>query len=172
MRYASMRSLDISNGEGVGISLFTQGCRFRCYNCFNPMTWDVNSGNEWNEEAENKLLKLLNRDFIKRITFLGGEPLLDKNLSEIKELISKISVEYNNKTIWIYSGYTWEEIFNSNSSEMKIRQEILKYCDVLVDGRYIDELRDVNLKWRGSSNQRVIDVQQSLKEGKVILYTD
>ena len=180
MNYASIRKMDISNGEGVGVALFVQGCHFHCYNCFNSETWDFNGGKEWTEEVKNKFLDLIDKPYIKRVTILGGEPLSDENLETILELTNEIRLSFPDKTIWIYTGYTFEETqllskgldqesmrFNKYK---KMRQNILENCDVLVDGRYIDELRDITLKWKGSSNQRVIYVQKSLEQGKVILW--
>lgn len=176
MRYASIRSLDISNGEGVGVSLFVQGCPFHCKNCFNSETWDFNGGKEWTEETKNKFIELINRPYIKRVSFLGGECLAEQNLDEILKLVQEIRISFPDKTIWLYTGYTWENLINVNyplDSEWEnriLRKSIIKLCDVLVDGEYIDEQRNITLKWRGSSNQRVIDVKQSLAQNKVVLY--
>lgn len=184
MRFASMRNLDISNGEGVGVSLFVQGCDRHCFNCFNPDTWDFNGGKEWTEETKNKFIKLIDRPYINRISVLGGEPLAEQNLDEVLSLIKEIRISFPDKTIWLYTGYELNQImnikvtqpfFSCQDLESKIqnvlkRQEIIKMCDVVVDGEYIDEQRDITLKWRGSSNQRVIDVKQSLTQNKVVLY--
>ncbi len=177
IRYASIRKLDISNGEGIGVALFVQGCPFHCYNCFNPETWDFNGGKEWTEEIEKEFLSLIDRPYIKRISILGGEPLTEQNLDEILELTNKISVLFPEKTIWLYTGYTWEQINTKNLSSYKdsnniIRRKIVALCDVLVDGRYIDSQRDITLKWRGSKNQKVIDVQKSLQNGEIVLWTE
>ena len=212
MRFASMRALDISNGENVGVSLFVQGCDRtpHCYNCFNPDTWDFNSGKEWNEETKNKFLELIDRPYIKRVSILGGEPLAEQNLDGVLDLIEEIRKKYPisqntnlensyksrvsendnpneirlsfpEKTIWLYTGYTWNQIMhpvvtddlNPMRDEMiQKRKDIIKNIDVLVDGEYIDEQRDVTLKWRGSSNQRVIDTKQSLAKNKIVLYCD
>ena len=177
IRYASVRSLDISNGEGIGIALFVQGCPFHCYNCFNPETWNFNGGKEWTEEIEKEFLSLIDRPYIKRISILGGEPLAEQNLDGVLKLTNKISVLFPDKTIWLYTGYTWEEINTKTLSSYKdsnnvIRRKIVALCDVLVDGRYIDSQRDIALKWRGSKNQRVIDVKQSLHNGRISLYCD
>ena len=186
MRFASMRNLDISNGEGVGVSLFVQGCPFHCKNCFNSDTWDFNGGKEWTEETKNKFMELINRPYIKRVSFLGGECLADQNLDEVLKLVKQIRISFPEKTIWLYTGFEWNQImnikvmqpiFSCEDLENKIqnvlkRQEIIKQCDVLVDGEYIDEQKDLSLKFRGSSNQRVIDVKQSLTQNKVVLYCD
>ena len=172
-----MRSLDVSNGENIGVSLFVQGCHFHCYNCFNSNTWDFDSGKEWTEETENKFMELINRPYIKRISILGGEPLADENVVTINTLLTQIKKDFSNKIIWIYSGYTWEQIFDNHqhvevSSINKNRQDVIFNSDILVDGRFINSKKDIMLKWRGSSNQRVIDIKKSIKENKIILYCD
>ena len=161
MRYAQIRSLDISNGEGVGIALYTQGCRFHCKNCFNSELWDYTKGKEWSSEVEDYLVSLLSRDYIDRISFLGGEPLSEENLEDLDNLLNRIRRECPSKKIWMYTGYTYEAIKDRLSY-------ILKNVDVLVDGLYVDELRDLKLEFRGSSNQRVIDVQNTIKCNEVI----
>ena len=157
MRYASIRDMDISNGNGIGVALFTQGCHFHCKNCFNKSTWDFNGGKEFTKETCDKFMKLVNRPFIKRVSILGGEPLAKENVDDVCNVLKQIK----DKQIWVYTGYTFETVKNL---------EVMKYIDYLVDGQYIDELRDLKLKFRGSSNQRIIDVQKSLKESKVVLY--
>jgi len=162
-RYAQIRTMDISNGEGIGISLFVQGCHFHCKNCFNPETWDFNGGKEWNDNIKRHFLDLANNDHVYRISILGGEPLCDENKDTIICLCKEIKERYPNKKIWLYSGYTYETIRNDIQRNM-----ILMYIDVLVDGPYVDELQDFNLLFRGSSNQRLIDVPKSGKE--IVLY--
>ena len=186
--------MDISNGEGVGVALFVQGCHFHCYNCFNPDTWDFNGGKEWTPEVEDKFIELASRPYIKRISLLGGEPLADENLDGVLHLVDRFRLSLPNKTIWLYTGYevnlesyeiltigkeyaktryefTTTQPSRSNTANF-LRKSILNNVDVLVDGRYIDSQRDVNLKWRGSKNQRVIDIKQSLQKGKVTLWTE
>ena len=178
MRYSQIRSMDISNGEGLGVALFIQGCPHHCKNCFNPETWDFNGGKEWTEEVKNEFFKLIDRPYIKRVSLLGGSPLADQNLDDVLSLVKEIKAKFPNKSIWLYTGYRYEEcilglgelVHNHNHNRFR-RQCILKKCDVLVDGKYIDELRDISLHWRGSSNQRVIDVQQSLEKGEIILWS-
>ena len=179
MRYAQIRSMDISNGEGVGVSLFVQGCPFHCKNCFNSETWDFNGGKEWTEETRNKFMELIDRPYIKRVSFLGGECLAEQNLDEVLSLIKEIRISFPNKTIWLYTGYSYSEIFRGESSCLSQeglnnfkRRKIIKLCDVVVDGEYIDGQKDLTLKWRGSKNQNCIDVKQSLKQKKVVLYCD
>ena len=172
MRYASMRNLDISNGENIGVSLFVQGCHFHCNNCFNSETWDFEGGYSWTEKSIKDFLNLVNRSYIKRVSILGGEPLTSRNVEEIFHLISTIRKLFPTKTIWLYTGFTWEQIMNPTNSDDILRKEIVSQCDVVVDGEYIDELRDITLKWRGSSNQRVIDVKKSIEKGEVVLWPD
>lgn len=186
MRYAQIRSMDISNGEGVGVSLFVQGCPFHCFGCFNSDTWDFNGGKEWTEEIKDKFLKLIDKPYIKRVSFLGGECLAENNLDEVLELIKQIRNSFPEKTIWLYTGFEWDDIMCSFTglqadyvvlSEKDIevwekRREIISLCNIVVDGKYIDKQKDLALKWRGSKNQHVIDVKQSLAKNKVIPYCD
>lgn len=182
MRYAQIRSMDISNGEGVGVSLFVQGCPFHCKNCFNSDTWDFNGGKEWTEEIKDKFMKLIDRPYIKRVSFLGGECLADQNLDGVLDLIKEIRISFPEKTIWLYTGYTWEQLVYSRmpsgvGKEKEFlnwnrRNEIISNIDICIDGEYVDNLKDLTLKWRGSKNQRVIDVKQSLTQNKVVLYCD
>lgn len=165
MRYAQIRNMDISNGEGIGVSLFVQGCRFRCKNCFNSETWDFNGGKEWTKEIENKFFELVDRPYIKRVSILGGEPLDKENAECIFNLIKELKFRFPNKNIWLYTGFEFENAINNS-----LRKRIIELCDILVDGRYIDELKDLTLEFRGSSNQNVIDLKQTLKENKIILY--
>ena len=180
MRIADIQEFDVNNGEGVGCSLFVQGCHFHCKNCFNQSTWDFNGGEEWTQSTKEKFLELVNRPYITRVSILGGEPLADENVIEIYSLVSRIKNECNKK-IWLYTGYTWEYLVKENrltqgrsfndfyDSDNKRqlfkivhRSLIIPFIDVLVDGQYIDELRDINLPFRGSSNQRLIDVKKTL----------
>lgn len=177
MRYASIRELDISNGEGVGVALFVQGCHFHCYNCFNPDTWDFNGGKEWTQETEDKLIELASKPYIKRLSILGGEPLADENLDGVLHLVDRFRLSFPNKSIWIYSGFEWNQIFNNGVYLTKDcagwkRREIVKKCTVMVDGRYVESQRDITLKWCGSSNQKVIDISKSLQQNKIILYCE
>lgn len=149
MRYALMRKMDISNGAFVGVSLFVQGCHFHCKNCFNEETWDFKGGHEWTQETKERFLELMHKPYIKRISILGGEPLANENVEDVVDLMKTIVQKYPDKDIWVYSGYTMEAI------KKRGLDDVLKYADVIVDGQYVDELRDIRLKWRGSSNQRI-----------------
>lgn len=177
MRYASIRDMDISNGQGLGVSLFVQGCYFHCKNCFNSETWDFQGGKEWTNEIKEKFLKLIDRDYIERVTILGGEPLVDQNVEDVFDLVKEIREKFPNKKIWIYTGYKWNSIlypvvtddFNLERDRiLQIRRDILNYIDVLVDEKFEDDKKDLTLKWKGSTNQHVIDVKRSLNERKII----
>ena len=208
MRYASIRSMDITNGENIGVSLFVQGCPFQCYNCFNSTAWDFNGGKEWNNDTKKHFLDLIDKPYIKRISILGGEPLASSNLDGILELLQEIRTEYPaspnltpeihckmgnfssqnfdqirisypTKTIWLYTGYTLEdcilkpdEIVDDHNYDRFQRYTAIKMVDVLIDGPYVDAQRDVTAKWSGSTNQRVINIPETLKQQKVVLYCD
>ena len=164
MRYNKIRKMDISNGPGIRVSVFMQGCTFNCFNCFNPETHDFKGGKEFTDETIDRIIELANRDEIVGLSILGGEPLHPKNIDGSTKLAKKFKEVYPNKNIWVWSGFLFDENLQGF--------EILKYIDVLVDGVYKDELHDFRLKYRGSSNQRVINVQKSLKENKVILESE
>ena len=156
MRYAAIRPLDISNGEGLGVALFTQGCNRHCKGCFQPETWDFEAGQEFTQETKEKLFKYLRQPGVTRFTLLGGEPLEDCNLFEISKLINLIKRDFPNIVIWVYSGYTKEELEQrAANSNIKWLQFILDNIDVLVDGPFIEEEKDLSLEWRGSRNQKI-----------------
>lgn len=158
MKYAQIREMDITNGNGIGVALFTQGCPYHCKNCFNPETWDFNKGTDWTKETENKIIELLKPEYITRLTILGGEPLIERNIEPLTALLKRVKSVYLNKQVWLYTGGDFEVLKG-------LYEEIFQYIDILIDGRYIDDLKDYKLKFRGSSNQRIIDVQASLKSG-------
>lgn len=162
MRYASIRRLDISNGEGLGVTLFTQGCPFHCKNCFNPETHDFDGGKEYTIDTKNAIVSLINRAQIKRFSILGGEPLIERNKEDLISLCSSIKEIRPDIKIWIYTGNIFENV-KDDWYEL-----LYNYVDVLVDGPYVDSKRDLRLKFRGSSNQRVIDVHKTYCEDKVI----
>lgn len=164
MRYNKIRKMDISNGPGVRVSVFMQGCTFHCKNCFNPETWDFKQGKEFTDEIIDTVLELASKDFIVGLSILGGEPMHPNNIEGTTKLAKSFKEKYPNKTIWCWSGFLFDRDLKD--------KEVMKYIDVLVDGQYQDELHDFRLKWCGSSNQRVIDVQKSLKENKTVLFDD
>ena len=185
MRYASIRTLDISNGEDIGVSLFVQGCHQHCHNCFNPETWDFNGGKEWTDDVQKQFLSLVSRPYIKRVTILGGEPLAYENLPEVYDLVDTIKEQYPDKKVWLYTGYTLSYDFDECGNLVGdftnadigwdnglLRNHILRNCDIVVDGEYIDEQRDITLAFRGSRNQRVIDVKKTLKQNQIVLYLE
>ncbi len=162
MRYNLIREMDISNGPGVRVSIFTQGCSFHCKNCFNEETWDFKGGKEFNDETINKVLDLCNKKHIKGLSILGGEPMHPSNIEGTTKLAKAFKERYPDKSLWVWSGFKFDEDLKD--------KEVVKYIDVLVDGQYKDELHDFTLKWKGSSNQRVIDVQKSLKNNEISLF--
>lgn len=162
MRYGQIREYDIANGEGVRVSIFVTGCTHRCEGCFNKEYQDFHSGDLWSVSNTNKVIKYLKRDEISGLTILGGEPF--QNAKDLVNIVREIKKEIN-KPIWVYSGYTFEEILKD-----KDKYELLKLIDVLVDGKFIESKKDLKLKFRGSSNQRIIDVNKSLTLNQVKLY--
>ncbi len=164
MRYNKIRKMDISDGPGVRVSVFMQGCVFNCKNCFNPETHDFNGGKEFTDETIEHILDLCDKEFIAGLSILGGEPMHPKNIEGTTKLAESFKKRFPNKTIWVWSGFLFDRDLKD--------KEVMKYIDVLVDGQYQDELHDFRLEWRGSSNQRVIDVQKSLKKGEVVLYLE
>lgn len=180
MNYSGISECDVLNGTGFRVVLFVSGCSHRCYNCQNPKTWDKNFGHPFTEKTRQYIFNCLDKDYIDGITITGGDPLHENNLNEVFKLVQEIRNSFSEKTIWLYTGYTWEQLVYSRmpsgvGKEKEFlhwnqRNEIISNVDVLVDGEYIDEQKDLTLKWRGSKNQRVIDVKQSLAQNKMVLY--
>ena len=164
MRYNKIRKMDISNGPGVRVSIFMQGCCFNCKNCFNPETHDFNGGKEFTQQTIDRVLELADKDFIEGLSILGGEPMHPKNIVASTQLAKAFKKRYPDKSVWVWSGFLFDRDLKD--------KEILKYIDVLVDGQFEEDKYSPMLKWKGSSNQRVIDVQKSLKENKIVLYED
>ena len=163
MRYNLIRKMDISNGPGVRVSIFMQGCHFHCKNCFNSETWDFEGGKEFTDDTVNKVLDLSNKDHIVGLSILGGEPMHPVNIEGTTKLAKAFKEKYPNKDIWVWSGFRYEDLKG---------KDVFKYIDVLVDGQYVDELHDPTLKWKGSSNQRVIDIKETLKNDDIVLKCD
>lgn len=162
MRYHLIRKMDISNGPGVRVSIFLQGCAFKCKNCFNPETHDFKGGLEFNESVLERLLSLANYSHISGLSILGGEPLHPKNRETTALIARAFKERYPDKTVWVWTGFPYEDLKDVDFSNI----------DVLVDGRYVDELHDPTLMYKGSSNQRVIDIPKTLKKGCVVLYKE
>ena len=160
MRYNKIRKMDISNGPGVRVSIFMQGCNFNCKNCFNPETHDFNGGKEFTDETINRVLELCENKNVEGLSILGGEPMNPQNIEGTTKLAKSFIEKYPEKNIWAWSGYSFDNYLKD--------KEVSKYLDVVVDGQFIEEEKNPNLEWKGSSNQRVINVQESLKTGKII----
>ncbi len=209
MNYHNITYPDMNNGEGLRVVLWLSGCSHKCKGCQNPQTWDANSGILFDESAKEELSRELDKDYISGLTLTGGDPLFESNLDDVLELITEVNKRYNSaqyidddnrinhnilntnadkirllspqKSIWLYTGFTWEDIFSRIYDKDHIvttypekyqiyRQHIIKNCNVLVDGQYIDSQRDINLPYRGSKNQRLINIQQSLQKGEIVLW--
>lgn len=173
----------MNNGDGLRVVLWLSGCSHHCYNCQNPQTWNPGSGIPFDESAKQEIFNELSKDYISGITFSGGDPLHENNLDEVLSLIKEIRISFPEKSIWLYTGYNFDILnskyneykytpFAANADEWLTRWDIISNVNVLVDGEYIDEKRDITLKWCGSSNQRVINVKQSLAQNKMVLYCD
>ncbi len=160
MNYHNITKQDMLNGDGIRVVLWVAGCNHHCKNCHNPVTWDENGGLPFDEDAEKELFEALDKDYIDGITFSGGDPLFPANRSEIFRLIKKCRSEYPQKTIWLYTGYKWEDIKDLDG---------ISDIDILADGEFVEELKDNNIKWVGSSNQRIINVKESLNK-ELVLY--
>ena len=186
MNYHNITYPDMNNGDGLRVVLWLSGCSHHCYNCQNPQTWDINSGIPFDESAKEELFRELGKDYISGLTLSGGDPLHEANLDGVLDIVNRFRLSFPNKSIWIYSGYLWEECqpFNEDGllkpnkfapnlqKILQKRYEVISMCNVMVDGRYIDSQRNPSKKFAGSDNQKVIDVQQTLIKGKVVLYCD
>lgn len=168
MHFASIKNFDIANGIGVRVSLFVSGCNHHCKECFNEEAWDFNYGKEFSDEEINAIIDMLKPDYIKGLTLLGGEPMEPRNQEGILPLVKLVREKYPSKNIWCYSGFTFEQIMKM-SETIESTRELLKYIDVLVDGKFVIEKKDISLKFRGSSNQRIIDLPKSLEKKEVVL---
>lgn len=165
MKYHNITKDDMKNGDGLRVVLWVSGCAHHCKGCQNPITWNENDGLEFGIKDKYEIYQELEKVYIAGLTFSGGDPLFPANREAVFNLCQDIKEEFVGKSIWIYTGYSWEEVLQER--EMRL---IMDYTDVLVDGKFVKELQDNNYPWAGSTNQRVIDVQQSLKEGKVVLH--
>ena len=173
MNYATIKNCDIANGPGVRVSLFVSGCTHRCKGCFNEVAWDFNYGQPFTQETVNLILEMLRPDYIKGLTLLGGEPFEPQNQGAIVGLLRQVKGKYPDKSIWAFSGYLFDrDILPGKLGDPEITREFLSYLDVLVDGPFIESKKNLSLRFRGSENQRLIDVQRSIKEGSVISWED
>ena len=175
----------MNNGEGLRVVLWLSGCSHKCKGCQNPQTWDANSGIPFDESAKEELFRELDKDYISGLTLTGGDPLFENNLDSVLDLVNKIRLLFPQKSIWLYSGYSWSDIWCNDAAlrddygldyceQVSInhikRQQIITQCDVFIDGRYMDSQRDITLPYRGSKNQHIIDVKQSLQKGEMVLW--
>ena len=172
MKYGEIKYNDIANGEGVRTSLFVSGCTHHCKECFNPDTWSFDFGDEFTEETENKILDSLEPYWIDGLSLLGGEPFEPANQKVLFPFLQKVKKQYPQKSIWCYSGYTIDELLGNSRATTDITKDMLSMIDVLVDGEFVLELKDISLKFRGSSNQRIIDVKKTLNSGEIVIYDE
>lgn len=171
MNYADIKRIDVANGPGIRVSLFVSGCTHHCKGCFNPETWDFNFGGLFTEKQIDEIISYLEPDHIKGLSLLGGEPFEYSNQQGLLPLMRKFKEVYPNKDVWCYTGYLFDEdIVKEMMVKWPETRELIKYIDIIVDGKFIQELKDLNLVFRGSSNQRIIDVQKSLEAKEVILW--
>lgn len=182
MNYHNITYPDQNNGDGLRVVLWVSGCEHCCKKCQNPQTWEYSSGIQFDQSAKEEILNQLKLPYIEGITLSGGDPLAAENVSEVYKIVDEIRLSFPSKTIWLYTGYTLEQLYSPISGQLpraayknendvyKLRQKVISACDVVVDGEYIDELRDVTLHWCGSSNQRVIDVKKTFEKGEVVLW--
>ncbi len=171
MNYADIKKADIANGTGVRVSVFVSGCNHKCKNCFNEEAWDFSYGKEFTEVEMEKVLKELDNPYVSGLSLLGGEPLEYRNQKGLLPLVKKVKEKYPEKDIWCYTGFTFDnDVMDGMCNKWEETSELVKYLDVVVDGKFEEEKKDIKLKFRGSSNQRVIDVKKSLKEKKAVLF--
>lgn len=171
MYYGEIKKCDIANGEGVRVSLFVSGCTHHCPGCFNVATWDFHYGKEFTEETEKELLDALEPSYINGLSLLGGEPFEPENQKALVPFLRKVKERYPGKNIWCYSGYLYDsQLLSESRARCEYTDEMLSMIDVLVDGRFVESLKDITLVFRGSSNQRIIDVKKSLESGDVVLW--
>lgn len=165
MNYANVQTTDIVNGVGVRVTLFVSGCRRACKGCFNSVAWDFNYGVPFtfDSQAWTIIKRELSNDYVHGLTILGGEPMEPENINTVRDIVAAVRRDFPTKTIWIYTGYTFEELTN---------HDLLSMIDVLVDGAFVEELRDITLQFRGSSNQRIIDVPATLQSGSIVLWKE
>ena len=173
MNYGAIKEYDIANGQGVRITLFVSGCTNHCFNCFQPETWDFNFGQPYTKETEEKILKFLDNKLVAGLTLLGGDPFEFSNQEELVNLCRLVKEKYPEKNIWAYTGFILDQdLLEGGKRHGPYTDELLSYIDVLVDGPFVDEKKNMMLKFRGSENQRIIDVQKSLQQQEVILYLE
>ena len=173
MNYAEIKYCDIANGVGVRTSLFVSGCTHRCKGCFNELAWDFGYGREFDKKIQGQIIESLKPSYIEGLTLLGGEPFEPSNQRGLIEFLKEVKKIYPQKTIWCYTGYTLEkDLLNESRARCEVTDEMLGLIDVLVDGEFKEDLYDISLRFRGSSNQRIIDLKPTLESGKIVLWTE
>jgi len=172
MNYATIKNCDIANGPGVRISLFVSGCTHHCKGCFNEVAWDFDYGEPFTQQTIRTVLDMMKPGYIKGLTLLGGEPFEPENQGPIVELLRQVKKAYPQKSIWAFSGYLYEKITSHTLGDWAVTQEFLSYLDVLVDGPFVEEKKNLALRFRGSENQRLIDMPATLASGKIVLWED
>ena len=173
MNYATIKNCDIANGPGVRVSLFVSGCTHHCKGCFNEVAWDFDYGQPFTQETIDQILEMIKPNYIKGITLLGGEPFEPQNQTALVDLLRQVKAQYPEKSIWAFSGYLFDkDILPGKLGDPEITKEFVRYLDVLVDGRFVLEKKNLSLRFRGSSNQRIIHVPSSLEKGEVVLWED
>lgn len=170
MNYGAIKKCDIANGVGVRTVLFVSGCTHHCKGCFQPETWNFDYGEKYTKETEDEIIESLRPDYVDGITLLGGEPFEPENQRELVKLLRRIKKELPQKTVWSFSGYTYEELTGDSRAVCEVTNEMLSMLDVLVDGEFVEAKRNISLRFRGSENQRLIDMNQTRKEGKIVLW--
>ncbi len=169
MNYANIKTYSIENGTGVRVSLFVSGCTHHCKDCFNEQAWDFGYGAPFTEETENAVIEALAPDYMAGITLLGGEPMEPVNQRGLLPLLKRIRKELPQKTVWAYTGYVYEDLLEGGRAHCEVTEELLSLCDILVDGPFIAEKKNISLRFRGSENQRIIDLKATRESGKVVL---
>ena len=169
MNYADIKKIDVANGEGVRVSVFVSGCNHHCKGCFNQCAWDFNYGKEFSEKEEQQIIEYMNHDYISGLSLLGGEPLEPKNQEGLLPLVKKVKEKFPDKNIWCYTGFDFEkDVVGKMAKNNETTRELLKYIDVIVDGKFEEDKRDLKLQFRGSSNQKIVDVKKSLQTGQIV----
>ena len=171
MNYADIKAVDIQDGTGVRVSLYVSGCHFHCKGCHNPEAWNFKYGKEFTKEVEDLIIDYLKPEHITGLSLLGGEPMEPSNQRALVSFVRRVKETYPQKDIWCYTGYLFDrELLQESRARCEVTDELLSYIDVLVDGKFVEELKDLSLKFRGSSNQRIIDIPKTLKQGKIVLW--
>lgn len=169
MNYADIKKIDVANGEGVRVSVFVSGCNHHCKGCFNQCAWDFNYGKKFTEKEEQQIIDYMNHDYISGLSLLGGEPLEPKNQEGLLPLVKKVKEKFPNKNIWCYTGFDFEkDVVGKMAKNNETTRELLKYIDIIVDGKFEEDKKDLKLQFRGSSNQKIVDVKKSLQTGQIV----